>query len=376
MGGGIARWMEALAASYPPGALIVSTGSMPGSDTFDAGCANRIDRIATRAPRLRTLSGLLSWAHRAIDLATPPAVRFAWCGNIRPAIYPAFAARWRRGLPFGVIVHGGDLLTLRERMRAGRWKRRMLRRMLRASSVFVANSNWTAAQCRVLLAELGIERVVRIVPPGTDPELFRPDRSAGDRFRTRRSLPAGRWLVTVARLVPHKGIDTALGVVAALAAVHADLRYAVIGRGDDLGRLERMAGELGIRDRVHFLTDVSDAELPSAYAMGDIYVGLSREHGIEVEGFGIALLEAAAAGLPVVAGRSGGTVDAVADGVTGYLVDPLSVRDAAQTVGAFLDDSARAGQLGQAGRERVIDEFAWNVVVARLWSLGEEFGRR
>ncbi len=376
MGGGIARWMEALATSHPSGTLVVSTGAVPGSQDFDAGCVSRIDRIAVSASRLRTIPGLAAWSHRAIRLASSPTVRFAWCGNVRPAIYPAFAAHRRRGLPFGVIVHGGDLLTLRERMRAGRWKRHLLRRMMGASSVFVANSSWTARACRDLLAELDIDADVRVVPPGTDPERFRPDRSAGDRFRISRALPAGWWLVTVARLVPHKGIDTALHAVAELASSRPDLHYAVIGRGDDLGRLEHLAEELGIRDRVQFLTDVSDAELPSAYAMGDIYVGLSREHGIEVEGFGIALLEAAATGLPVVAGRSGGTSDAVEDGVTGRLVDPLSAAEAARTISSLLDDPEHAARLGLAGRERVIAELTWDAVVARLRSLGEEFGRQ
>jgi hypothetical protein len=77
-----------------------------------------------------------------------------------------------------------------------------------------------------------------------------------------------------------------------------------------------------VSDRVHFLSDVGDAELPLAYALADVYVGVSRlvEHG--VEGFGIALLEASASGKPVVAGRSGGMPDAVRENETGLLVDP------------------------------------------------------
>lgn len=191
-----------------------------------------------------------------------------------------------------------------------------------------------------------------------------------------RGLPAGRWLVTVARLVPHKGIDTAFAALASIVEARHDLHYAVIGRGNDLTRLQDLATQLGVRERVHFVTDVDDSELPSAYAMGDIYLGLSREDGVEVEGFGIALLEAAATGLPVVAGRSGGTSDAVADGVTGHLIDPLLADDAARTIALLLDEPDHAAGLGLAGRERVIREFTWDAVVTRLRSLGEEFGRR
>ncbi len=368
--------MEALADSHPAGTLLVSTGSIEGSATFDALSPSAVDRIATPAERLKTLPGLVAWSRRAVGLAALPDVRFAWCGNVRPAIYPAYAALRLRGLPFGVIVHGGDLMTLRDRMVGRWWKRRLFRTMLGAPAVFVANSSWTARLCVGMLQELDVEGVVRVVPPGTDPVRFRPDRAAGERFRTSRGLPEGHWAVTVARLVPHKGIDVAIEAIASLADTWPTLHYAVIGRGNDLTRLEALATQLGVRERVHFMADVDDSELPAAYSLGDIYLGLSREDGVEVEGFGIALLEAAASGLPVVAGRSGGTGDAVSDGATGLLVDPLSVHEAASAIRTLLDDPERGLALGSAGRERVIREFTWDTVVTKLRSLAEEYGRR
>jgi phosphatidylinositol alpha-1,6-mannosyltransferase len=175
--------------------------------------------------------------------------------------------------------------------------------------------------------------------------------------------------------VPHKGIDTAIEVMARLADEHPDLHYAVVGRGTHEGALRTLAAECGVADRVHLLTDVSDTELPAAYAMGDIYLGLSRESGLDAEGFGIALLEAAATGLPVVAGASGGIADAVAAGETGLLVDPLDIEGAADTVRHLLADQMLAQGLGAAGRARVQQRFTWARVVSDLRAIAAELGR-
>jgi len=270
MGGGIARWMSALAQVSPPGSLTVSTGNMPGSAAVDAAMPNPVDRVGVSSERLRTVAGLVRWGGRAARLAHEPSARFAWCDSVRPAGYVAHHAWRAAGLPYGILTHGGDLLTLRRKVRRAAFKRRVMRAVLGAAAVFVANSRWTADTCRALLEELGLasdgERV-RVVPLGTDPVHWRRDAAAGEAFRRRRGLPAGRWLLTVARLVPYKGIDTGIDVFATLAAAHPELHYAVIGRGEQAAALRAMARERGVADRVALLTDVTDAELPAACSM-------------------------------------------------------------------------------------------------------------
>lgn len=377
MGGGIARWMAALAQEYPSGTLTVSTGALAGDRAVDSALPNQVDRIATGSERLRTVPGLLRWSRRAVELARDPAMRFAWCGTVRPAIYPAALARWRTGLPFGVLVHGGDLITLRAKLTRSLLKRTVMRRLLDGASVFVANSSWTAAQCDAVLTELGINRVerIRVVPLGADAVRFCPDPIAAAAFRARRQLPEATWLVTVARLVPHKGIDTAIAALAALVPGYPDLRYLVVGRGPDASRLRDLAQAARVGDRVHILHDVTDDELPAAYATGNIYLGLSREAGVEVEGFGIALVEAAAAGLPVVAGRSGGIGDAVADGETGILVAAGDAPDAVVAIGRLLGDPLLARTMGDAGRARVLAGYTWTRVIAELRAIADAEGR-
>lgn len=378
LGGGISRWMEELARGYPPGSLVVSTGTVADQDEIDHILPNPVDRVPISTHRLKTLQGLLLWARRAAVLGRDPAARFAWCGNIRPAGYPAKWAWERTGLPYGILLHGGDLLQIRPKLTRSRLKRRTYKPLFDSARVIVANSRWTASLCAKLLEELGLESAaerIKVVPLGTDPEVFRPDPEAAERFRTRRGLPAGRWMVSVARLVPHKGIDTGIEVLARLADEFPDLRYAVVGRGAYADALRSLATQLGVADRFHLLSDVSDAELPAAFAMAELYLGLSREVGLDAEGFGIALLEAGATGLPVVAGASGGIADAVAAGETGILVTPGDPEPAADAVRHLLADPALARRLGDAGRDRVLQRFTWKRVVGDLRALAAEHGR-
>jgi phosphatidylinositol alpha-1,6-mannosyltransferase len=374
MGGGIARLMAELTRHFPPGSLLVSTGAMPGSAATDAGFENPIDRIAVPARRLRTLRGLLFWARRVTALAREHGPRFVWCGQMRPAAYPAKWLNERLGVPYGILVHGGDLLGLQHKIHQSRVKRSTAKSLLASAAVIVANSQWTRDLCHAVLGELGLdghEGRVRIVPLGTDPAQFRPAPARGE-IRRRYGLDGGRWLLTVARLVPHKGVDVTLHALAGLAESHPDLRYLVVGGGEHQAVLESLAAQLGLGDRVRFLTGVTDADLPAIYNVASLYVGVSRQAGIDVEGFGISLLEASASGLAVVAGRSGGIPDAVRDGETGVLVDSQDPRAVATAITALLADPARTARLGEQGRRAVVEHFNWDRVVGDIDAIEAE----
>ena len=242
--------------------------------------------------------------------------------------------------------------------------------------MLVANSEWTRDRCLTLLSELEVDAPpdrVRVVPLGADPEFFRPGLDTRD-VRARYGLGDGRWLLSVARLTRHKGIDTALQALARLRERHPDLRYAVVGTGEEQEALEAEARELGVADRVRFLSAVPDRDLPALYNAAEIYLGVSRLLEQRVEGFGISLAEASACGLPVVAGRSGGIPAAVRDGETGLLVDAERVEAVVEAVGTLLDDPALRARLGAAGRRAVESHYNWERVTADLARIGHELG--
>jgi phosphatidylinositol alpha-1,6-mannosyltransferase len=282
----------------------------------------------------------------------------------------------RTGTPFGILLHGGDLLILQHQVHQSAIKRKTAAALLSSAAVLVANSEWTRDRCLTLLSELEIDAPpdrVRVVPLGADQEFFRPGLDTRE-VRARYGLGQGRWLLSVARLSRHKGIDTGLHALARLGPRYPDLGYAVVGTGEEQEALESEARALGVADRVRFLTAVPDRDLPALYNAAEIYLGVSRLMEQRVEGFGISLAEASACGVPVVAGRSGGIPAAVRDGETGVLVDAERVDAVAEAVGALLDDPERRARLGAAGRRAVESRYNWDRVTADLARIGHELG--
>jgi phosphatidylinositol alpha-1,6-mannosyltransferase len=368
--------MAELAKRYPAGSLVVSTGQCGDSSDVDAGFPNRVDRLGIPSRRLRTIQGILLWSRRVAVLARSTDAEFIWCGNVKPAAYPAKWTVERTGVPYGILFHGGDLLILQHQIHQSAVKRTAAAALLSSAAVLVANSEWTRDRCLTVLSELEIEVPddrVRVVPLGADPAFFRPGLDTRD-VRARYGLEGGRWLVSVARLTRHKGIDTALKALARLRPRYSDLRYAVVGSGEEREALEAEARELGVADQVRFLTDVPDRDLPALYNCADIYLGVSRLMEQRVEGFGISLAEASACGIPVIAGRSGGTSAAVRDGETGLLVDADGVDPVVEAVSGLLGDPARRARLGAAGRRAVESHYNWDRVTGDLRRIGHELG--
>jgi phosphatidyl-myo-inositol dimannoside synthase len=377
MGGGISRWMGELAQRFPAGSLVISTGRYDTQSMTAQPFPNYVDRLPIPAHRLRTVQGMVLWSRRAVTLAGSLAAEFVWCGNLKPAAYPARWVRQRLGTPYGVLLHGGDLLILRQQAERSRLKRRTARTLLESAAVLVTNSRWTAELCAVVLQEIGItlrQDLIQTVPLGTDPHRFHPGLPQAE-IRSRYDLHGRRWLLSVARLTRHKGIDTGILALAQLAAEYPDLGYAIGGSGDELPALKKLAAELGVADRVRFLANVPDQDLPGLYNCAEVYLGLSRLMNQRVEGFGISLLEAGACGIPVVGTRTGGIPEAVRDGESGILVDPDHPEQVAATLRMLLNDRSLAERLGAGGRSAIERYYNWDRVSTDIARLGRRFGK-
>ena len=357
--------MGEIALRYPPRSLVVSTGSYEDSMASDARFPQPIDRVGIRATRLRTVQGLALWTWRASALARRWRPGFTWCAELKPAGYPARWLAARSGVPYGVIVYGTELLLIDAKIRRSRFKQRTAKSLLGHAAVIVAISKWTADLARGVLGSLELDVPIETVPLGTTPAHFRPgiDTRA---VRAKYGLNGGPWLLTVARLEWHKGIDTVMRALPAIRAAHPNTRYVIAGAGERRADLERIARELGLGDAVRFLGGVPDDDLPALYNAADLYVGASRRHDLLAEGFGISLVEASASALAVVGGRSGGVADAVRDGETGVLVDPDDPEAVAAGINDLLANPDRRKQLGAAGRKAVETFYNWDRVVQDL----------
>lgn len=256
-----------------------------------------------------------------------------------------------------ILCHGLDLLQPMSSRRY-RW---LMRRTLMGASRIIANSGYTAD----LAVKAGaVPSAVRIIHPGVDTVRFQPRSVSAQMNRELTSSDSRTVLLTVGRLVPRKGVDTVIRILPRLAHRYPDLLYLVAGSGPDRPRLEELAIETGVADRVTFLGPTPTADLPSLYSLADIFVMPNRliEEKGDVEGFGIVFMEAAAAAVPAVGGNSGGAPDAIADGVTGFVVTPDAADELFDRLDTLLSDSGLRKRMGAEGRKRAVREFQWDQI--------------
>jgi phosphatidylinositol alpha-1,6-mannosyltransferase len=364
--GGMARRHLELCRRFGDGeetTMSVSTVAAPQAAAFDANEPYRIYRQPFPFRRANRFANEMRWA---AWLSGGPGARFdvLHSGNIRPVGYPVFLAHAARKKPYLIYVNGGDLL--RERKKAGEsvLKRSTARKILGAASGIVATSEWVAALSREVLEIVGVENPppVAALGLGTDPVQFNPSRDTGS-LRRRWDVGDAPLLLTVARLVPHKGQDKVIRALAILRHQFKDLRYVLVGEGHDEQRLRDLARELRVEDLVGFVGPMRDDELPEAYATSTLYAGISRiDREINAEGYGISFLEAAASGVPSVAGDSGGVRSAVRDGETGIIVPPENVDAVASAIRTMLVDDNLRKAMGLAARLAVETYYNWDRV--------------
>jgi phosphatidyl-myo-inositol dimannoside synthase len=360
--GGIQTYLWELWRRLPPAEVAVLTTAYPGAADWDRDQAFPVERTPGRVlvpgPGLVRRVGGAAAAAGAQLVVIDPALPVALIG---PAL----------DTPYAVVVHGAEITVPGRLPGTGQ----ALGRLLGRATGIVAAGPYPAAEALRAAGRLGRQPDVVEIPPGVDQCRFHPladaDRAAA---RRRLGLPVtGPLVVCASRLVPRKGVDVIIEAMTRLIAHRPDLTLAVAGAGRDAGRLRTLAGRLGIK--VRFLGRVPDADLPDLFACADVFAMVCRNRwgGLEQEGFGIVFLEAAAAGVPQVAGESGGAAEAVIHGETGLVVarpdDPGCV---AQALRELLSDPALAKRMGAAGRVRVVASFDYDALASRLADTLEE----
>ena len=357
--GGIQAYLWELWRRMDPETFVVITASSdPGSEQFDreqAARGIRIERVPGRilvptpglVRRIRATAQRVGASLVVIDPAFP-------LGVIGP----------RLGIPYAVVLHGAEV-AIPGRLPASR---ELLASTLRHSVLAVSAGGYPAAEATRAVRGRGMPPVIEI-PPGVDLERFRP-LSESEKLDARidLGLPTdGPLVVSVSRLVPRKGMDILIDAAGELRTAVPDLVVAIAGRGRDR---DRLAGEIVERQApVRLLGGVSDDDLPRLVGAADVFAMLCRNRwlGLEREGFGIVFVEAAAAGVPQVAGDSGGAGEAVLDGLTGSVVKrPADVATVVRAIGKLLDNDQLRRRMGDESRRRAEASFDYDQLAPRL----------
>jgi phosphatidylinositol alpha-1,6-mannosyltransferase len=269
----------------------------------------------------------------------------------------------RLGIPYGVILHGAEI-AIPARIPL---VRRGLARVLRGASVVVSAGGYPIREAEKLLGS-PLPNVVE-VPPGVECGRFgRIDGADRAATRTRLGLAAqGPLVVSVSRLVRRKGMDVLIEAARRLRSGHPGVTVAIAGSGRDARRLKRLVAKTGAP--VTMLGRVSESDKAALLGVADVFVMACRNRwaGLEQEGFGIVFLEAAAAGVPQVAGESGGAAEAVADQETGFVVGrPQDPAEVTAALDRLLSDDSLRSRMGSASRERAVACFDYGSLAPRL----------
>ena len=266
-----------------------------------------------------------------------------FCGHLLMVPLAAALAGMLR-VPLWLQVHGIDAWTLPTRhVRWGAERANLVTSVSRYTKRRMAEW-WTGDPSRIRVLPNTVGTQFTAAPKPT---------TLQQRYR----VGTRRVILTVSRLAypdRHKGLDRVIAALPDICRRVPEATYLIVGDGEDVARLRSVAEANGVSDRVVFAGHVAETELSDHFRLADAYVMPSIK-----EGFGIVFLEAAASGLPVIGGNRDGSVDALADGAIGTLVDPDDTGAMTNAVVAALE--GRVGRNPQAVRRFAFDNFARHV---------------
>ncbi len=350
--GGQSNYYFNLSHAFPNGEVVILAPVCEGYEDFDQAQNLNILRreYLFTIPILEKICKIVLPFFYSIPIIFREKIECVHCGHVLSTGIIGLVLKKLLKKPYIVYTHSADILAYQKFLPI-KW---LLKCILKNAFKVVCNSHYTKGK----LLELGVdEKKIRLLYPKVDVKAFGRNVDTSD-VVDRYGLRNKKVILSVNRLVERKGNDIMIDAMASILLEVPDAVYLIVGRGPYERQLRGMVDQYDLDMQVIFLGSVDHEEVFKLYKSCDVFVMLSRNIQEEdVEGFGFVFLEANACGKPVVAGRSGGVVEAVEDGCSGILVDPLDVQAAADAVIALLQDQPRAVQLGEQGRKRAIASF-------------------
>ena len=350
----------------PPDRIMILAPKVPGCDEFDKKETFHIIRkkIPTGESGKTKLVKMILNIFYVLCYARKYNIGKLHCGQILSVGPAGLVCKKLFGVKYNVYVYGSETL----RFGNSRMMSWLMKKVIEEAEELVPNSEFTMHEYE----RWGIsqEKMVTIVP-GVDTVFFHPEGKSRYLVEKHR-LQDKQVIMTVGRLDERKGHDMVIRAMAHVIKQFPNVVYMIVGKGREEQRLKKLADNLKLQDLVVFAGFVADESLPDYYNLCDVFVLPNRETEShdqlkgDYEGFGVVFLEASACGKPVIAGKSGGSCEAVVNGVTGLVVDPRREGEIAHAIERILADKNFANRLGMAGRNRAEKEFDWQHIAKTM----------
>lgn len=258
-----------------------------------------------------------------------------------------------------IYIHGSELLIYGK----NKLSKKIMKYVFSIADVIISNSNYT----KELAVEIGADQnKIKVVNLGANTQQFYPIDSKEEIYK-KYNIPVNhKLLYTISHLIPRKGNDMVIKAMKEVVKSYPDVTYLIGGKGTYKTELQKLIIQNKLQDNVKFAGFIADDELNKVMNACDVYVMPNRKEGNDIEGYGIVFMEANACKKPVIAGRSGGAVDAVIDGKTGFLVDPESIEDITKKVLRLLMNDKLRIEMGDSGYKFVTSERNWDKVAKEI----------
>ena len=268
-------------------------------------------------------------------------------------------------IDMSVTVHGNEILN--PRYSGAFWQKKMKNVFDRAKLIFCV-SKFTAQKLMDRIGHLcEIEKKTKVIYNGVDFDYFtpsEPDEQLVDQYK----LHDAKIILTLARLVERKGQNMVIKALPIIKKSIPQVKYIICGKGNYENKLKELTEKLSLTNDVIFAGFVPNELRGKYYNLCDLYIMPSRiisEKG-DIEGFGITYLEANACEKPVIGSNIGGTLEAIVDGESGFLVDPLDKNEIAEKCIELLSNPSLAKKIGVNGRNRIMNEFNWDNICRQI----------
>ncbi|TSC84800.1 MAG: Uncharacterized protein G01um101413_184 [Parcubacteria group bacterium Gr01-1014_13] len=356
--GGVASYTYNLAKNMPVADIVVYTVKMDGGPDFDK--KNQWKVVRGKPFSLFLWPRWVKMLGEIWGLVEKENITKIYVHHALPVGYVAYLLKKFKKIPYVLFFHGTDLdLGIKN-------KKNKLKKICLAAEKIVVNSNFLKNKFQSAFEDL--KKEITVVHPCPNDIFLQPvPEMELKKIKSQLALEGKSVIITVARMIEGKGYPHLIRLLPKILEKVPNLVWLIIGDGPKKDEIIKSIQKNYLQNVTRFIGKLPYTELPKYYQLADLMVLLTHpDESSAEEAWGTAFVEAAASGLPVVAGRAGGVEESVANMQTGLVVDVYQDQGIISAVSELLRNRAFAKQMGAAGRERVMREFNWSEQLKKL----------